>query len=129
MTRRTDRRPTEHDRAMVARREAGATRKAIAEEFGVPVSQVSGAEWLIRREKRGQELLAVDPESLEGFHLIGDLEWRAWDTAYSLTIISVKTSSWNALATLPAPVANTLRSDARSARWQCLMHSLRRSVL
>src|SRR5688572_3160186 len=84
MTRRTDRRPTKQDRAMVARREAGATRKAIAEEFGVPVSQVSGAEWLVRREKRGQELLAVDPEGLEGFHLIGDLEWRAWDTAYSL---------------------------------------------
>jgi hypothetical protein len=72
---------TEQDRAIVARREAGETRKAIAASFGIPVSQVQSAEWRCRRDAKGRKLLAECADSIEGLSLTRQVDP---DTAFEL---------------------------------------------
>ena len=80
MTRTRHHRLTDQDRAIIAKRDAGATRKAVQEHFGVTVSTVQRVEWRARADARRRELLADDPQSLQGLKLIGDLDWSAADT-------------------------------------------------
>jgi hypothetical protein len=64
---------TEQDRAIVARREAGETRKAICEALGITVSAVQRAEYHAFREQQAQELLAKHPDSIVGLDWLGVL--------------------------------------------------------
>jgi hypothetical protein len=68
---------TEQDRAIVTRREAGETRKAICEAFGVTVGRVYHAEYACQCDARGRELLANRPDSIEGLSWIGELDGNA----------------------------------------------------
>lgn len=60
-------------RKMVARREAGATLKKIADEFGTNIPAVQGVERAVARYDKGLELLAEEPTSIEGLSLTGRL--------------------------------------------------------
>ena len=55
---------TDQDRAMLARRDAGATLKTVAAEFDVRIETVRRAEWRGRNDERGRELLAADLSAL-----------------------------------------------------------------
>jgi hypothetical protein len=68
---------TEQDRAIVARREAGETRKAICEALGVGVSRVYHAEYVCRRDADGRAMLAKCPDSIRGLETIGELDSKA----------------------------------------------------
>jgi hypothetical protein len=68
---------TEQDRAIVARREAGETRKAICEALGVTVGLVQRAEFVCRCDATGRKLLAECPDSIEGLENIGELDGNA----------------------------------------------------
>jgi hypothetical protein len=68
---------TEQDRAIVTRREAGETRKAICEALGVNVSTVQRAEWRFRRDAEGRADLAKCPDSIRGLEILGELDSKA----------------------------------------------------
>jgi hypothetical protein len=70
---------TEQDRAIVARRAAGETRKAICEALGVKVRMVQRAEWRCRDDECGRAILADCPDSMEGLSWIGELDGNAAD--------------------------------------------------
>jgi hypothetical protein len=70
---------TEQDRAIVTRREAGETRKAICAALGVKVGEVQRAEYRCRNDSHGRELLANRPDSIEGLSWIGELDGNAAD--------------------------------------------------
>jgi hypothetical protein len=70
---------TEQDRAIVARREAGETRKAICEAMGVTAGQVYHAEYVCRCDAEGREKLAERPDSIAGLCWIGALDGTAAD--------------------------------------------------
>jgi hypothetical protein len=50
------------------------TIREVAEAFKVPASQVTWAESVVHWNKKGEALLAADPESLEGLSLTGQLD-------------------------------------------------------
>lgn len=70
---------TEQDRAIVARRQAGETRKAICEALGVKVGRVYHAEYACQSDERGRAMLADCPDSIEGLSWIGALDGTAAD--------------------------------------------------
>ena len=70
---------TEQDRAIAARREAGATRKAICEAFGVTLGSIYHAEYVCRCDAGGRKLLAERADSIEGLAGIGELDGNAAD--------------------------------------------------
>jgi hypothetical protein len=70
---------TDLDRQIVARREAGDTRKAICEALGVTVGQVQRAEYFCRGDAEGRKLLAERPDSIVGLAAIGELDGGASD--------------------------------------------------
>jgi hypothetical protein len=70
---------TELDRAIVARREAGETRKAICEALGVNVSTIQRAEWRCRDDAMARAMLAECPDSIEGLNFMGELVGDAAD--------------------------------------------------
>jgi hypothetical protein len=70
---------TEQDRAIVARREAGETRKAICDALGVTVGVVQTAEWRSRNDARVRKMLAERPDSIEGLSILGTLDCKAAD--------------------------------------------------
>jgi hypothetical protein len=73
---------TEQDRAIVARRQAGETRKAICEALGVNVSTVQRAEWRWRDDAEGRKLLADCADSIAGLSWIGELHGHAYDSLH-----------------------------------------------
>jgi hypothetical protein len=68
---------TEQDRAIVARREAGETQKAIAASLGIPTSRVQRAEARGHREAEGRALLAECADNIEGLGKVGALSSAA----------------------------------------------------
>jgi hypothetical protein len=68
---------TEQDRAIVARREAGESRRAIAASLGITVCHVQRSEHRIRRDAEGRSLLAKCPDDIEGLGDIGILSISA----------------------------------------------------
>jgi hypothetical protein len=74
---------TEQDRAIVARREAGDTRRAVCEALGVTVAQVQRAERRCENDDKGRGLLTECADSIEGLKLIGAMDRdAAWTLLY-----------------------------------------------
>jgi hypothetical protein len=70
---------TELDRAIFARSDAGDTRRAICEAFGVKLGRVYDAESVCLRDAHGRKLLAERADSIEGLSYIGELDGKAAD--------------------------------------------------
>lgn len=60
-------------RKMAARRQAGATLKRVADEFGTNIQAVRCVERAVARYDKGLEMLAKEPTSIEGLSLTGRL--------------------------------------------------------
>lgn len=70
---------TAQDREIVRRRDAGETRRAICEAFGVTVGKIYHAEYVCRCDAEGRKALGECPDSIAGLCLIGVLDGTAAD--------------------------------------------------
>jgi hypothetical protein len=68
---------TEQERAIIARSDAGETRRAICKALGVTPSDVQRAEWAGMRDARVRQLLAECPDSIEAMVWIDELSGYA----------------------------------------------------
>ena|SRR5882724_5068050 len=69
--------PTELDWMVEARHDAGAGPVAIARELAITPAAVNTRLEKMKRYRRGERLLAEDPESLEGLKYVGAIPWAA----------------------------------------------------
>jgi hypothetical protein len=67
---------SEQDREIVRRIDHGDDRHDISHELRISLASIKGAEERVERETRARELLAGDPQSLEGLYLSGQLPGR-----------------------------------------------------
>jgi hypothetical protein len=70
---------TEQDRAIVARREAGETRKAISDSIGITLSVIQRAEWRCEREQKARKMLAECADSIKGLWWLRELSSDAYE--------------------------------------------------
>jgi hypothetical protein len=69
--------PTAEDFAMLERRQAGATYRAIAAEFGITANRARDRVWLADRYVGGAARLAADSLDIEALGYMGIIEWQA----------------------------------------------------
>ena len=69
---------SEQDREIVRRIARGDDRHDMSHELRISLAVIKGAEERVEREREARELLAADPQSIEGLYLSGQLPPRAY---------------------------------------------------